>query len=359
MLAGERLLRHPLRLAADDLARRVAADWQLAARLSDLDPGALATNHALVTEAELASLGLVLSAARQLGDLESRLAAASCRDLVEEVYPSCCVPVPLLLSRAELATVGPSLLSGPALEEVRLAAGRTLASADAAFRSHGDAMFPGCMRIWEVGRSVLAPLLSVHDRIAVLVVDAMRVDVWSRLHSSLAEALPGRPLRQMWAVVPEPTRTREAVAALYLGRPVAAGSGPDSPADLGPPFPHLGFEAAVLVGVDRDGSAAALRELWAGGPRISVAVATGVDEALHRSSSDLASLIDEAVTGLERRVVPTLSALPAGVPLVVLADHGFRENRSWGRGSTGRYGHGGLSLEESVIPVAILGAAGS
>src|SRR5262245_62850901 len=32
-----------------------------------------------------------------------------------------------------------------------------------------------------------------------------------------------------------------------------------------------------------------------------------------------------------------LDALPDDVPLVVLADHGFRENRSWGRGSETRY----------------------
>jgi hypothetical protein len=89
-----------------------------------------------------------------------------------------------------------------------------------------------------------------------------------------------------------------------------------------------------------------------------VAVATGVDEALHRSSSDVASLVDEAATGLERRVIPTLRELPANVPQIVLADHGFRENRTWGRGATGRYGHGGLSLEESVVSVAIFGAVG-
>ena len=39
---------------------------------------------------------------------------------------------------------------------------------------------------------------------------------------------------------------------------------------------------------------------------------------------------------------------------MVLADHGFRENRWWGRGSEARYAHGGLSLEESVVPVATL-----
>ena len=363
VLAGERLLRHPLRLAAADLARRVAGDWSLSERLPDLDDGKLAAAHALVGESELAPLGLLLRAAHHLGELERRLPSSSCRDLVEEIYPSCWAPVPVLLSRAELALIGPSLLPAEALEAVRLAAARTLGAADTAFGRHADTGFPGCLHIWEVGAAVVAPLLHVHGRVAVLVVDAMRVDVWSRFRPSLVEALPGRPLREAWAVVPEPTRTRESIAALYLGRPVAAGSGPDEPADLGPPFAHLGFEAAALVGVDRDGSAAALRDLWATGShgdaagptRIAVAVATGVDEALHRSSADVASLVEEAVAGLERRVVPTLHALPADVPLVVLADHGFRENRSWGRGSASRYGHGGLSLEESVIPVATFG----
>jgi len=36
------------------------------------------------------------------------------------------------------------------------------------------------------------------------------------------------------------------------------------------------------------------------------------------------------VSMLERRVVPTLAALPADVPLVLLADHGFRDNASGG-----------------------------
>ena len=65
------------------------------------------------------------------------------------------------------------------------------------------------------------------------------------------EALGGRALRLTWAVVPEPTRTTEAVAALYLGRSVPPGAGPASPADLGLPFAHLGYESAALVGVDQ------------------------------------------------------------------------------------------------------------
>jgi hypothetical protein len=119
------------------------------------------------------------------------------------------------------------------------------------------------------------------------------------------------------------------------------------------PFSGLGYDAVAVVGADRDHRATELRDLWASGPPISVAVATGVDERIHRTSVEVAALLDEATTALGRRVIPSLSALPAGVPLVVLADHGFRESPSWGHGPEGRYVHGGTSPEECIIPVAV------
>ncbi|HWD72702.1 MAG TPA: DUF6079 family protein [Actinomycetota bacterium] len=357
ILASERLFRHPMRLSADELARRLRADWQLALRVGELAPGRLAEAHPLVSEGELAPLGHLLAAAAHLAEVERRLAGTTCRELVEEVYPAHFAPVSELLSRAELASVGGALVSVEAIDAVSAAARRLLGMAEAAFRDHQRAGFAGTLRIWEVGRIVLQRLLATHGRVAVLMVDAMRADLWNRLHDDVASALAGRTLRQKWAVVPEPTRTTEAVAALYLGRPVPPGAGPASPADLGLPFAHLGYESAALVGVDRPYAAEALRELWATGPKISVAVATSVDEMLHRSSVELAGLLDEAVAGLQRRVLPTLAALPAAVPLVVLADHGFRESASWGQASRARWTHGGLSLEECVVPVAVFGPA--
>jgi hypothetical protein len=83
-----------------------------------------------------------------------------------------------------------------------------------------------------------------------------------------------------------------------------------------------------------------------------------VDELLHRTPMEPIALLAESAAALERRILPTLEALPQRVPLVVLADHGFRENRWWGRGSEARYAHGGLSLEESVVPVATFVAPG-
>ena len=48
VLTGERLLRHPVRLAAEQLLRRVASDWQLAV-LVERPPG---VGHALLGEWE-------------------------------------------------------------------------------------------------------------------------------------------------------------------------------------------------------------------------------------------------------------------------------------------------------------------
>jgi hypothetical protein len=198
---------------------------------------------------------------------------------------------------------------------------------------------------------VLAPLLEVHGRVAVLVVDGMRADLWLRVRDRFHEELRGRRLTERWAVVPQPSRTAEAMASLCLGRPVAPGEAPATPP---PPFVHLGRESRLLSAADRDFRWVELLELWAEGPPVSVAVATGVDERLHRTPVELAALLDEAVAGLARRVLPSLRALPADVPLVVLADHGFREDPDWGRGREGRYAHGGASLEECVVPVAVL-----
>jgi hypothetical protein len=154
-------------------------------------------------------------------------------------------------------------------------------------------------------------------------------------------------------VVPEPTRTAESVASLSLGRRVGGGE-LDGPRHLPPPFASLGAPSSLLIGADAAGRAAEVRDRWRSGPALTVVAATGVDELLHRTPVELTALLDEALAGLERRVLPTLEALPDRVPLVVLADHGFRENRWWGRGSETRYAHGGLSLEESVVPVATL-----
>jgi hypothetical protein len=349
-LFGERLLRHPLRLAASELVLRLAGDWQLAERLPGEGLQSLRAGHVLLQPAALNNLDDLLGAARRLARLERELGAVDCQSLVEEIYPECFAPVPDLISRAQLGAARGGLVAGEGIAAFEAAANRLLRSADGAFRDAAAAGFPGCLRIWEVGEVAVAPLLRAHRRVAVLLVDAMRVDLWLRLRQSLQEMLPGRRMTERWAVVPEPTRTAEAVAALYLGHPVPAGGAPEQPP---PPFSNLGYESRAMTAADRDVGFEELLEFWSHGPPLAVAVAGGVDERLHRSPVELAGFLEDAAAGLSRRLLASLRALPADVPLVILADHGFRENREWGRGREGRYGHGGLSLEESVVPVVV------
>ena len=61
-----------------------------------------------------------------------------------------------------------------------------------------------------------------------------------------------------------------------------------------------------------------------------VAVASILDERLHHSSVELAVLLDDATRTIGQRVLASLVALPSSVPVVLMADHGFRENPSWG-----------------------------
>jgi hypothetical protein len=345
VVSRERLLRHPARLAVDELLHRVAADWQLAPLLETV--AAVPAHHALVSDAEVAGAVHLADAARNLAALERAVSGASIQAIVSDLYPSYYAPVRDLISRAALAG---AFVSTEALDAFRDAAARTLRRVDAEFESCAPGEFAGCLRIWELGDAVVRPLLERHHRVAVLLVDAMRADLSTRVEKMISEVLAGRSPRRSWAVVPAPTRTVESVAAMHLGRPVPAGSETAPP---GAPFACIGYETAVILGADRDDRTGELRALWESGPPISVAVASGVDERLHRTSVELAGLLDEAAAALRRRVVPSLTALPDAVPLVLIADHGFRENPAWGRGPEGRYIHGGVSLEECVVPVVV------
>ncbi|MBO0708873.1 MAG: hypothetical protein J2P44_10960, partial [Candidatus Dormibacteraeota bacterium] len=202
-LLGERLLRHPVRLAAGELLRRVAADLALAERVSAEALTRLGTEHVLLSDVEVAPLAAALAAARHLAAAERELPQATPPRLVAAIHPERLAPVPGLLARAATgwAALGASLDGLRALEG---AAARVQASGDRALETAalGAEGFPGCLRLWEVGEAVVAPLLRTHGRVAVLIVDAMRADLWLRLRASLPRALPGRRLTERWAVVP-------------------------------------------------------------------------------------------------------------------------------------------------------------
>ncbi len=142
-IVSEQLLSYPIRLAADELVRRLAGDWQMVERLGDLDPARLASGHALHSEAELVPLGNLLEAARHLAAIERCIGELSCSELVEHVYPAHYAAVPELMSRAELACARGSLVDPETIDAFRSSGARLLHALDAVFRDHADAWFPG------------------------------------------------------------------------------------------------------------------------------------------------------------------------------------------------------------------------
>ena len=315
--------------------------------------------------AEAAALGYAFEASHHLAETERRLADATCAELVGDLYPSHVAQVTELVSRASLATTGHSVIGPGAVEVFAASAQRLLAAADTVFSRHAEAGFPGCLLISDVRPNTDRPTTR------------LLTDGWPSCSSTPCGPTPpgsspprwlvcfaGAPARLALGRRAHATRTAEAVAALALGRPVPAGSAHGSPPSAGvsdvrdkgqggAPFGHLGYEVAVLKGADRDYRAEQLRELWASGSPVMVAVASALDERLHHSSVELAVLLDDASRTIEQRVLASLVALPSSVPVVLMADHGFRENPSWGKGPEGRYVHGGTSLQECVVPVVV------
>ncbi|HXM58681.1 MAG TPA: DUF6079 family protein, partial [Candidatus Dormibacteraeota bacterium] len=109
-LLDERLLREPVRLAAAELVRRLAAEPALAERLPPGGLERLAAGHPLVGPADLAPLHAVLAAASHLSTLERRLPGATAAELVGELYPRRHAPVAALLGVARAGWLPPEAL---------------------------------------------------------------------------------------------------------------------------------------------------------------------------------------------------------------------------------------------------------
>lgn len=53
-------------------------------------------------------------------------------------------------------------------------------------------------------------------------------------------------------------------------------------------------------------------------------------------------------------LAPELRRVPRGTRVILVGDHGFRENRTWPRAKE-RYAHGGPSLAERAVPFVVFG----
>jgi len=95
-----------------------------------------------------------------------------------------------------------------------------------------------------------------------------------------------------------------------------------------------------------------------------------IDRKIHATSDPHHVVLDEVALGVQRWLIPWLAAMPARSLVVIVSDHGYRENSSPARdngaqvehrlaGGLGgpsrpRYAHGGNSMAEVIVPWSAL-----
>jgi hypothetical protein len=165
--------------------------------------------------------------------------------------------------------------------------------------------------------------------VVVVLIDAMRWDLWEHVKDSLAAALKSHQRTDDAALVAALPSTTE------VNRPriLQAVGGAGEPV----------FIPAIEAPENRESIAAALKTR----SRAVVLNTLLVDTLLHTATDPLPTLLDLFRTRLDSLVVPVLSAVPPDRPVIVLADHGFRRTES------GQYTHGGSTLQELLVPLSL------
>jgi hypothetical protein len=161
----------------------------------------------------------------------------------------------------------------------------------------------------------------------VVIMDAMRWDVWEHFRPEFERGLPGHRIESVEPVLAHlPTDTVTNRAALLGDRPFT-------------------IVAAAEKAAKRAEVSRLLRE---GGP-VRVLHFNLVDERIHDTDTGPYVLYQELLVAFQQRVLPYLVDVPSDATVLVTADHGFRYDAALAP----PYSHGGASVFERVIPAAV------
>ncbi|MHB2017217.1 MAG: hypothetical protein ACYCW6_09755 [Candidatus Xenobia bacterium] len=220
--------------------------------------------------------------------------------------------LPLQLDRLSHAAFHGLPLPSYALEKLQAEAARHLAGLE------------GCG--WETDPELI-PMGEVVSRLGaargvILIVDAMRWDLWMALRPVFEAALSAHRWEGVYPVRCEmPTRTQENRRALLGDRPftlIAAAEKAAKRAEVLHAIRHATDLAVLHVNL--------------------------IDERLHDATAGPHVLYQTWCLEMQELVTPYLSAVPPEVPVLITADHGFVYDGTWH--------HGGGSIFERVVPAA-------
>lgn len=198
---------------------------------------------------------------------------------------------------------------------------------------------------------VVAELVPATGPAVVLLVDALRWDLWDLLRPMVVAEL-GQPTREAVAEAPLPTVTSRGRSVLLEG-PEEVPPGYDAvvagrPARLLKSADERGRRAEALDLLVRLGSGEGLTDRPRRGDEALVLHLAFVDRRVHESRLDLWPLFTELLEEARMRLVPLLRAVPREAAVLLTADHGFRT-------AAERHAHGGATWSERLVPAVAWG----
>lgn len=156
-----------------------------------------------------------------------------------------------------------------------------------------------------------------------IMLDGMRWDLWKILREVLFSHLPLRMIEEGSLYALAPSNTERQLAQLRFD----------------------GFTGDVIT------------PDLSGDKKGSIVKYNFIDEKIHTSKADYLSFIEEVVFQAENQLLPNLKNLPAGSPVLIFADHGYRINHHFSldhKYEQPRYLHGGESFFELIVPWALI-----
>ncbi len=203
-----------------------------------------------------------------------------------------------------------------------------------AIAAEGWARLPLPKRTLAQAPSLLAPLLKPQRPLIILLIDALRWDLYLQWRPWLVRQL-GEPVLEEQVLAELPTVTVRA-RNLLLGGEEFAPQGSDG----------LFLERPVVMVKCAEDHPQRVAEVIAQGSQAVWLHLNFVDHRIHQSRLELSPLFRELTEEAPARLAPILRALPPKCTILLAADHGFlgAEERSHHRP------HGGPSPQERLVP---------
>lgn len=207
------------------------------------------------------------------------------------------------------------------IDEAEAAVEQAVDAHDRAYRESAAAV----MSVREVSTQL------VQSPCVILLLDAMRWDLWERFRPHLEAALPERSLEVRPIQAVTPTLTLENRLALLGDLP-----------------------AVILTAADRSRHREDVSRLLEARHAVTLLHFNFVDERIHGTHLGPHDLYAELELELDALVIPYLEQVPAEATVLLLADHGF----TWDAGREPPYAHGGATPFERIVPCVRFGKVG-